>query len=63
MMEDITIAKIVQFYRTSTKLRICENLIIVLPVNILMTWCAGFFGCMTFMPCALVRIASHDFIE
>jgi len=35
MVEGISTAKIVQFHASSTKLRMRENCIIVLPVNIL----------------------------
>ena len=49
-MEGISIAKIVKFCRSRMKLCMCENCVIVYPVNIRAystVWHAGFLGCTT----------------
>ena len=46
-VEGISTAKFIQFYTMSTKLCICENCGIVLPVNMLTVWHAGFLGSTT----------------
>ena len=56
-VEGISTAKIIRFHRSSMKLRIHENCVIVVPVNILTVWRAGFLGLTT-----CLDIASFDLL-
>ena len=47
MLVGVSTAKIVSFCKDSTELRMCENRVFLLPVNILMVLSAGFLGRMT----------------
>jgi len=53
-VEGVCTTKIVQIQQGSTELRMWENRVLVLPVNILTVWRAGFTWPHDTLPCVLI---------